>query len=302
MQSMSIGERTIIGKFAVVKRGYRHILICALLAVAGCGHGSVLPDPVSNGPTYDPKEDTHPTPADKDVTLMNAFEEGFDAASSDHFTAVRRATGGDFRYYPAFPSFTESGSTVLMLRLDPSVSAGPENGAVMLGNGHTTFGSYSVRVRMPDIVSVQPRAGACVEFSLEDSDEAFGDDAIAVYLRIADQKHIYVRQYHKDAQLTVDDDAAIGPTLASFNCATKFYIYGIDWSPEKLSWWYKTSPNAAKKVLAETSENVPQQPLRPVFRFYHSKVHPASGNTSATQAPNYPYEMEVDYITYAPAE
>lgn len=238
-------------------------------------------------------------PKDKDVTLMMAFSEDFSVRESECFDFSYRNDADDFRYYPGFPSLSENGNTILMLRLDPSDAAG--TGSVISSRDYTYYGTYSVRLRIPDIASVQSRLGACVDFALHDDDDVFGTDDVSLSLRLADQSAVYPA-----LSRTYPDPVSIGepsvPELSGFNAAAKYYIYGLDWSAEKISWWLKTKESGDKIVLAENTQNVPSQPLRLLLRFYHSTQHPARDNDSSTQAPYYPYELEVDWIKYTPSQ
>jgi len=216
-----------------------------------------------------------------------------------------RTTRDDFRYYPAFPSLSEKNGTILMLRIDPADPAGAGNGSIVSSREYTYYGSYSARLRIPDTGAVQPNIGVCADLTLYDEDSVYGLDEVTLELRLADPKHIYTRISHLDAGESGDpasEQSFLTPSLSSFNASAKFYIYGFDWTEGKISWWIQTSESSSKTVLAETEENVPSQPLRLMFRFYHSKLYPAEGNASSTQAPLYPFELELDWIKYKPLE
>lgn len=259
-------------------------------------------DPIPDEPET-PEVPVEPEkPKDKEVTLMAEFSEEFSERDSEFFDFSRRSSGDDFRFYPGFPSLSESGNTILMLRLDPKDASG--TGSVITSKNYTFYGSYSVRLRIPDISSVQAKLGACVDFALCDDDEVYGVDEISISLRLADRQGVYAAYSHTDADggNPVSVNNAIVPELSGFNAASKYYIYGIDWSSDKISWWFKSKPSDEKTILAETADNVPSQPLRLQLRFYHSDRHPARDNDAATQAPYYPYELEADWIKYTPSE
>ena len=238
-------------------------------------------------------------PDDKDVTLMQAFAEDFSGRESEYFDFGRRTSGDDFRFYSGFPSMTETGNIILMLRLDPSDASG--TGSVITSKDYTFYGTYSIRLRIPDIAAVQSKLGACVDFVLCDDDEVYGQDKIALSLRLADQTGVYT-----SLSRTYPDPVSISettvPELSGFNAAAKNYIYGIDWSAEKISWWIKAKESGDKIILSENTENVPTQPLKLQLRYYHSSQHPTADNASATQAPHYPYELEADWIKYTPSD
>jgi beta-glucanase (GH16 family) len=261
-------------------------LICwALLAIVSCT-GTDQPEPPGPEP---PGPVVPPEPKHKDVTLMGAFLEEFSSREgSESFGFTLNQVRDDFRYYPGFPSLSENGKTILMLRVDPKDVAGKDKGAILTSSDFVHFGTISARVRLPDISSVQPNLGVIADLSLFDEDPVFGTDDITLQFRLADKGNVYI------------GDTAYKPSVSSFNAASRFYIYGIDWASDKVSWWVKTEKSATKTIIMETTEDVPQEPLRLYFRFYHSKLCPIQGNTSSVQAPLYPFELEVDWIEYTP--
>jgi len=263
-------------------------------------------------PSIDPKPEDDPGKKEeeeekknKEVTLMSTFTEDFSSRDSEYFTFAYHQTGDDFRYYPGFPSMTENGKDILMLRLDPSDAAEEDNGSIVSTKDYVYYGSYSARIKLPDITSVQPNLGACATLSLRDDDPDFGFDEISFELRLADKKNLYSRLSRREpnscSEPTVTE-SVMTPSINSFNSVSKYYIYGMDWTEGKISWWLKTSTTAAKTTLYELTENVPSQPLKLELRLFHSKKRPAKGKASSTQAPLYPYELEIDWIKYTPSK
>ena len=135
-----------------------------------------------------------------------------------------------------------------------------EAGASITTKDYVHFGSYSVRMKLPDITSVQPKLGARVEF---------GPEGLEIGIDLA------------------------SPTVAGNNSASKFYIFGIDWSAEKVTRWVKTTASGTAKEIDSITENVPQKPQKLGFRYFCP---------SGTAAPAYPYELEIDWIKYTPSE
>ncbi|MBO4635137.1 MAG: glycoside hydrolase family 16 protein [Bacteroidales bacterium] len=234
-----------------------------VLAFSCTGSGKYpLPAEPKPSPVEEPEEPQEPeepsdnpggqdSPADKDVTLMDAFKEDFEAASSaslDFDFAVLRG-------FPGFPSLTEKGTDILLLRLNPADPVG--EGPAVVSKNYTYYGTYAVRMRLPDVTSVQAKLGARVEF---------GPEGLELGINLST------------------------PTVGEYNAASKFYIYGIDWSADKLSYWVKTSATADKKVIEEITENVPQAPQKLILKYYHHDG----------QAPKYPYELEIDWAEYTP--
>lgn len=270
--------------------------LAACLAFACTQQGLPVPDEGKEepgpgpGPGPDPLPD--PEPQDKEVTLLAAFQEDFSSQTSDWFTFTKHTAGSDFRYFPGFPSLSESGNSILMLRLDPADPAG--QGAWVQSTAFVHFGSFAVRMRLPGITAVQSRLSATAQLVLTDDDPDFGLDEIALGVRLAEPRKVYTGIARREAGASGEPasyGASFEPGIANFNANAKFYVYGIDWSAEKIVWWVKATPSAAKTILAETTENVPQQPLRLGFRY----------QSTAGQAALYPYELEIDWMYYQPS-
>ena len=227
------------------------------------------PDTTAPGPVV-------PPPGPVDVTLMEAFTEDFDAKTSDLFVFQKLSARPDFRYYPGFPSLSESGTKILLLRLDPKDAAG--EGSFAGAAGYIESGSLSARMRIPDIASVQSSVGSCASLSLYDPD---GAESVALSLRLSEPTKVYVK--------VGKNESSYVPEISGFKASSKFYIYGFDLAADKISVWIKNGVNADKQILAEFTDNLPSTPLRPALRFYT----PSSG-----KLPLYPYEFEIDWISY----
>lgn len=299
MKSTSNGAKRIIGRN--VKRNVC-ILLCVLtLLAAGSCTKTPDPEPVPVEQKEQPEPEPEPEPEPKDVVVMTSFTEDFSSRESDCLTFARRTDRDDFRYYSAFPSLSERGATILMLRLDPADAAG--EGVVVASRDYVYYGSVSARIRIPDIVAVQPKLGASADFSLLDQDSVWGTDEYMLSFRLADTGNLYLKSLHQD----VDSEPAVqevvvAPAVKSFNASSRFHIYGMDWASDKLSWWMKDTDSSEKVILYEQTESVPSQPLRLQFSMYHSKTAPAKDNAGTTQAPDYPFELEIDWIRYTPSE
>ena len=221
---------------------------------------------------------------------MEAFTEEFSTRETETFSFRSVAPEKDFRYYPGFPSLSEKNKTILLLRPNPADKAGEENGAVISSRDYVFYGSYSARIRIPDVGSVQPKVDLRADFSLRDDDPVFGFDEMTLEFRIADRKQLYSRVTRKDpGGAPSAQESVLTPSVSSFNAASKFYIYGMAWTKDKVSWWIQTS-SSGKSILYERTENIPSEPLKLEFRLYHGQG----------KAPLYPYELEIDWIKYTP--
>lgn len=280
------------------------LLLLCTLAFAAC---SRTPQPQPE-PEPEPGEEQTPEPEPdeprvKDVPLMAAFTEEFSARQPESFGFTLHDARPDYRYYSGFPSLSETGKTVLMLRIDPSDAAGADRGCILTSREYTCYGTYSARIRIPDTAKAQPQLGVCVDFSLRDDDPEFGLDECTLSFRLADPKIVYLRTLHGDPGADSRKmESVAAPSVKSFNAASRFYIYGMDWTEGKVVFWMQEKSSSEKTVLRECTENVPSQPLRLEIRYYYSKLYPAQGDASTVQAPLYPYEVELDWVKYTPAE
>ena len=269
-------------------------LLAAAIVLTCCTQPALpVPDEGTEepGPGPDPGPELPPVPQNKDVQLMAAFQEDFSAKTSDWLEFTHPEGRPGFRCFPGFPSLSEKGNAILLLRLDPADPAG--EGAGVLSRGFVHFGSYAVRMRCPDITAVQSRLTAVAELVLTDEDPVFGLDEIVLGVKLAEPRKVYTGISRREAGATGDpaySGTTAEPGLSGFSAPAKFYVYGVDWSADKVVWWVKATPSAAKTILAETTENVPQQPLRLGFRYHSTAGRPAL----------YPYELEMDWISYNP--
>ena len=276
-----------------VKKSIAILGLIPLLCAVSCTqrHTPVLP-----GDGGEP-QDTIPAPPKheyNDVALHEAFVEHFSGETSETFEFFLKEN--DFRYYPAFPSWTEKGTDLLLLRVDPSDPAGLVQYPCVSTREHTFFGTYSIRLRLPDIKAVQPNIGLNAVFTLAEQDENNGYSTVEMLWKLADPSYLYLRSI---ADLKTSSFLEKDP-VGNFDPSGKYYTYGFDWHRDKLSWWILDG--SEKHIFAEISENVPCFPSRLQFKLYHSRNYPVEGNANAVQAPLFQYEFEIDSISYEPYE
>lgn len=108
------------------------------------------------------------------VETMAAFTEDFSAATDSHTVAnFYYGSGGlkkDFTWKSGQTSSIEPESQVLKLTIDPADKPSAWQAANLTSNGYTHFGTYSARIKIPD-VSSQPNVGAVVGFFTYYNDE-----------------------------------------------------------------------------------------------------------------------------------
>ena len=269
-------------------------------------------------PTPHPGDDPGSTDPDKPlpevVELMQAFTEEFDSDGKANFNYREKVE--DFRYYPAFPSLTESDKTILMLRLDPADPAGRAGGAELSSKECTYYGSYGIRLKLPDITKAQPKLGAAFTFNVEGSDSKCGITRIQMQWRPANPAVLHVStatgeesapntfertiDLAKGSAISTTGEIASVPAIKDFNAAGRIYIYGFDWYEDHLDWWISTSTVKDRTVLLSMEDHIPVVPGYLCAGFYHSGDIPAHKVDGSTQTPKYPFELEIDWISYTP--
>ena len=256
------------------------LFLAAALVFAACSDPYTYTGPVHQNPadttSVKPGPDT-PTPPDPvEVTLIDPFTEEFGSRTAENVVFSLDTAKPDFRYFSGFPSLTLGEVDVLLLRLNPSDPSGV--GAVVSARGFVEEGSVSVRVRLPDITSVQPKLSAAFELALCAPD---GTDAATLSLPLAQPTKVSVA--------VGDDIRTLTPGITGFKSSSQFYIYGIDRTSSAITFWIRANQTTEEVVLAEFTEGLPSGPLRPVIRFFHT-----------SPAALYPYELEIDWMSYTP--
>lgn len=273
MKSILSGGKPTIG---------RSFAFIAAVAVLLCACNSPA-DPVS--PVEPPTPDPDPEP--EPVELSTAISEDFSGELSPLLDMNIRTAREDFRYFSSFPSFTERGTEVMLMRIDPSDAAGIKRGPSVTSNKKCLYGSYSTRFRVPGTLKAQPNLGVCASLTLTDNEAQ-----LALEVRVSDPTAVYL--------VFPDGEDVVRPD--GFNASTAFHIYGIDWSEDSILWWLKTSEKSEKIVIKEIPSESFTNPAYYSLNYYYSKLKPVKGNPNSIQAPLYPYELELDQMSYAPAE
>lgn len=228
-----------------------------------------------------------PGPDPEPVELSAAINEDFSGELSPLLALNIRTVREDFRYFNSFPSFTERGTEVMLMRIDPLDAAGIKRGPSITSGKRCFYGSYCTRFRVPGTLKAQPNLGVCASLTLTD-----GEAQLALEVRLSDPKAVYI--------VFPSGEEAARPS--GFNAATGFHLYGIDWSEDSVVWWLKTSEGSEKLVLKEIHSERFRNPAYCSFNYYYSKLKPVKGNPNSIQAPLYPYELELDRFTYTPVE
>ena len=318
---------------------YRLILLTLILAVASCGKEYPTPAPAPPPPPLPPEqekpgngdqgEEDVPEIPFKDVILYGEFREDFSESASFLRFAPKSNGGEDFRYYSAHPSLSAANTKVMMMRIDPEDGEGWGKGPQVLTKDYTFYGSYSARMRVPDIKKAQKNLGAAAGVYVYDVDDKYGHSEIDFELRVADPTIVYlsaitgtgkelnrISRTINLAKGTIIESSDEGSpatitAISDFDASKKFYIYGFDWTPEKITWWIRKDENTdrivlweyiGKELFADTyaPTGIPVLPAHYATSFWHSTSRLAQGMASAKEAPKYPFEMEIDWMAYEP--
>ena len=292
--------------------------------------------------------------AESEVRYHGPFIENFTKSTSEFFNYNFRRSGYDFRYYSGIPSLTEKGTDIMMYRLDPEDPAGAGRGPEIITKDFTHFGTYSARIRVPDVTEVQPNLGAVVGYFTYHVDGVEGQSEIDFEWLIADPEIIYVgtwtgvRPEHNRVGRTINlakgiiystsyrgettGEGAVRQTtvrgqltgaqnqpetikpIENYNAAARFYTYGFDWYPDRLTWWIINPETHEKIVLWDYSNSTTLFPGQPAsvgipvnhtryrLNFWHTNNWPVQTNPNSIEKPRYNYELEIDWMAYTPFE
>lgn len=281
-------------------------------------------------------------PVNEKEKFHKQFTEDFHKKESQYFFQ-RRDTGSaetDFRYFPGTTSLSEKGTDVMLYRIDPQGPAGAGRGPEIISKYYTHFGSYSARIRIPDVKAVQPNVGAVVgyftynmeqgkslseidwEWLIADpeivyigtwtSDEKGGLQRVGRIINLA-TGHIYETIYRsaKDGNINhpltgLQNQPETVPAIKGFNAAKHFYTYGFDWSADRLAWWI-IHPETGEKIIlwdyqgsTPDFSGIPQNRTYYRCNFWHTNNWAVETNPNSLEKPKYPYEVEIDWMSYTP--
>lgn len=282
-------------------------------------------------------------PDNPKARYQKAFTEDFNKPVSRYFIERRdnRTEDTDFRYFPGSVSLSEKGTDVMIYRIDPEDPAGAGKGPEIISRKYTTYGSYSARLRIPDVRKVQPDLGAVVGYFTYNSEPGKNLSEIDWEWLIADPQIVYIGTWTgKDGNLqrigrtinlaegkiyyTIYRSAADGnvdhpleglqnqpetvPAIEGFDASSRFYTYGFDWYPDRLVWWILHPETGERIVLWDYQGSTPDftgiPDNRTYYRlnFWHTDNWPVETNPDSVEAPAYPFELEVDWMSYEPFE
>ena len=265
-----------------------------------------------------------------------AFYENFSDSNSDHFHYGSTGKQADFSWKLGKQSPSESGTNILSFKINPEQEAGAGKGPEIISNRFTHFGTYSARLRVPEVQDVQPDVGAVVGYFTYHMDTVPGLSEIDFEWLLADPSIIYVGTWtgprgnlkrvgrilnmatgtiintsyreqgtgiRKDLTGEQNQPENI-PAIPDFDASSQFYTYGFDWHSDQICWWMIHPETADTVVLWHyqgSDIGIPQTPSYYRMNFWHTDNWAVEGRPNSLERPKQPYELEVDWMAYEPS-
>jgi hypothetical protein len=265
-----------------------------------------------------------------------SFREDFDDGSLKHFTYASGGNRANFTRTFGVHSAKEPGTQVMLFKIDPSDSAGAGRGPEIVSNEFTHYGTYSARLRVPDVRNEQPNVGAVVGYFTYHMDDVHGLSEIDFEWLIADPSVIYVgtwtgpdgslkrigrtinlregkiygttyREGHKGTPHSLsglqNQPEAI-KAVDGYDASAQFYTYGFDWHADHLRWWMLHPVTSDTVVLWHyrgSQQGIPRNESRYRLNFWHTDEWSVETNPNSLEKPLKPFELEVDWMKYEAA-
>ena len=269
--------------------------------------------------------------------VSDSFIENFNDPVLQDFHYGSTGAKDVFKWQTGVTSKTEPASKVLLLKIDPIDSAGAGRGPEIISNGFTSFGTYSARLKVPDVKEVQPNTGAVVGYFTYYMDSVFGLSEIDFEWLVADPSIVYIGtwtgsrgQLHRIGRTinlakgiiynTIYKEGYKGtPTFFTgaqnqpetidaidrYDASSKFYTYGFDWYPDHITWWM-IHPETGRKIILwdyrGSQRGIPQHYSYYRMNFWHTNDWAVETNPAAVEKPLHPFGLEVDWMRYEAAK
>jgi hypothetical protein len=91
----------------------------------------------------------------------NNFFEDFNDKESGNFRKGSTGTKADFKINMGVASTIEPSAKILSFKIDPQDSAGAGRGPEIISNNFTHFGTYSSRLKVPDVKKCSAQCWCC---------------------------------------------------------------------------------------------------------------------------------------------
>lgn len=265
-----------------------------------------------------------------------SFREDFDGSSLTHFSYASGGNQAAFTRTFGVNSSKEPGTSVLSFKIDPNDPPGAGRGPEIISNEFTHYGTYSARLRVPDVRREQPNVGAVVGYFTYHMDSIMGLSEIDFEWLIADPSVIYVGTWTGPGgalkrigrTINLADGTIYGTNyreghqgerypltglqnqpekieaIKNYDASSQFYTYGFDWHPDHLRWWMLHPVTSDTVVLWDyrgSQRGIPQNESKYRLNFWHTNEWSVVTNSNSVEKPLKPYELEVDWMKYEAA-
>ena len=263
-----------------------------------------------------------------------SFKEDFSNAALENFRYGSTGTKAAFKWKSGVNSITEPGTKVLSFKIDPEDSAGAGRGPEIISNDFTHFGTYSARLKIPDVRNIQPNTGAVVGYFTYHVDSLPGLSEIDFEWLVSDPTIIYIGTWTGRGELKrigrtinlakgiiyntiykenhngistpltgVQNQPETLPAIEDYDASSKFYTYGFDWYPDRITWWMIHPKTGEKFILWDykgSQVGIPQNHSHYRMNFWHTNEWSVETNPDSKEKPALPFELEVDWMSYDP--
>jgi hypothetical protein len=266
-------------------------------------------------------------------SLTGQINENFDSDSLVQFRYGSTGVRSPSKWQSGLKSSAEKKTTILSFKIDPADSAGAGRGPEIISTQLTHFGSYSTRLKVPDVKHIQPNVGAVVGYFTYHVDSIQGLSEIDFEWLIADPTVIYIGTWTGQrgklerigrtinlakgiiyntayrVNHTGTDSALSGEqnkpdtiaAIADYDASKRFYTYGFDWQSDRIRWWIE-HPVTKKKITlwdyTGSRVGIPQHASLYRMNFWHTNNWSVHTNPLSLEKPLQPYELEVDWMRY----
>ena len=265
------------------------------------------------------------------------FHEDFSKSKSRYFYYGSAGTTTDCKFNMGVDSSTDPGNKILSFKLDPLDQAGPGNGPEIISKKFTHFGTYSTRLKVPDVKDRQANVGAVVGYFTYHEDDREGLSEIDFEWLIAEPRIIYVGTWTGEkgklqrigriinlaegeiletiSKINYDGKptALEGmqnipetiPAIEKYDASSRFYTYGFDWESDRMRWWMihpETTDTLTLWDYQGSRLGIPQHASKYRMNFWHTQDWAVEGNPNSLEKPAFPFELEVDWMEYVPSQ
>ncbi|PZX54713.1 glycosyl hydrolase family 16 [Algoriphagus ratkowskyi] len=262
-----------------------------------------------------------------------SFKEDFSRSKSKNFRYGSTGTHADFKHKMGIESLSEPETSILSFKLNPDEKAGPGKGPEIISKHFTHFGSYSTRLKVPDVSVKQANVGAVVGYFTYHEDHKGGLSEIDFEWLLADPRIIYVGTWTGEhdklqrigriinlaegkiietiSKVNYDGDPTqlTGlqnipesiPAIENYDASSKFHTYGFDWESDRIRWWMIHPETSDTLVLWDyqgSQLGIPQHASKYRMNFWHTDNWAVEGNPNALEKPEFPFELEVDWMAF----